>query len=50
VVSERVVKCAEATALVTEICLEIKVQRSYKDMRDNMTMVRCFGNIFALWR
>jgi amidohydrolase len=43
VVSERVVKCAEAAALATGTRVEIKVQRGYKDMRDNMTMARRFG-------
>jgi metal-dependent amidase/aminoacylase/carboxypeptidase family protein len=42
VVSERVVKCAEAAALATGTRVEIKVQRGYKDMRDNMTMARRF--------
>jgi amidohydrolase len=43
VVSERVVKCAEAAALATGTRVETKVQRGYKDMRDNMTMARRFG-------
>jgi amidohydrolase len=43
VVSERVVKCAEAAALATGTRVEIKVQRGYKDMRDNITMARRFG-------
>jgi amidohydrolase len=42
-VSERVVKCAEAAALATGTRLETRVQRGYKDMRDNMTMARRFG-------
>jgi amidohydrolase len=44
VVSERVVKCAEAAALATRTRLETKVQRGYKDMRDNMTVARRFGD------
>jgi metal-dependent amidase/aminoacylase/carboxypeptidase family protein len=44
VVSERVVKGAEAAALATGTRLETKVQRGYKDMRDNMTMARRFGD------
>jgi amidohydrolase len=43
VVSERVVKCAEAAALATGTHLDTNVQRGYKDMRDNMTMARRFG-------
>jgi amidohydrolase len=42
-VSDRVVKCAEAAALATGTRVETKVQRGYKDMRDNMTMARRFG-------
>jgi metal-dependent amidase/aminoacylase/carboxypeptidase family protein len=41
VVSKRVVECAEAVALVTGTQVEIQVQRGYKDMHDNMTMVIC---------
>jgi metal-dependent amidase/aminoacylase/carboxypeptidase family protein len=43
VVFERVVKYAEAAALATGTRLETNVQRGYKDMRDNMTMARRFG-------
>jgi amidohydrolase len=43
VVSERVVKCAEAAALATGTRLETEVQRGYKDVRDNLTMARRFG-------
>jgi metal-dependent amidase/aminoacylase/carboxypeptidase family protein len=42
-VSERVVKCAEAAALATGTRVETKVQRGYKDMRDNMNMAQRFG-------
>jgi metal-dependent amidase/aminoacylase/carboxypeptidase family protein len=43
VVSERVIKCAEAAALATGTRVETKMQRGYKDMHDNMTMARRFG-------
>src|SRR5262245_6984703 len=43
VVSERVVKCAEAAALATGTRLVAEVQRGYKDVRDNWTMARRFG-------
>jgi metal-dependent amidase/aminoacylase/carboxypeptidase family protein len=43
VVSERVVKCAEAAALATGTRLETKVQRGYKEMRDNLIMAYRFG-------
>jgi amidohydrolase len=42
-VAERVMKCAEAAALATGTRVETEVQRGYKDMRDNMTMARRFG-------
>jgi metal-dependent amidase/aminoacylase/carboxypeptidase family protein len=42
-VSDRVVKCAEAAALATGTRVETKVQRGYKDMRDNMNIARRFG-------
>ena len=42
-VSERVIKCAEAAALATGTRIETEVRRGYKDMRDNMTMARRFG-------
>jgi metal-dependent amidase/aminoacylase/carboxypeptidase family protein len=43
VVSARVVQCAEAAALATATRVEIQVQRGYKDMRNNMTVARRFG-------
>jgi amidohydrolase len=42
-VSERVVKCAEAAALATGTRVDIDVRQGYKDMHDNMTMARRFG-------
>jgi amidohydrolase len=42
-VAERVIKCAEAAALATGTRVETEVWRGYKDMRDNMTMARRFG-------
>jgi amidohydrolase len=42
-VSERVVKCAEAAAAATGTRVEVEVRRGYKNMRDNLTMVRRFG-------
>jgi len=42
-VSERVIKCAEAAALATGTRVDVDVRRGYKDMRDNLTMARRFG-------
>jgi amidohydrolase len=42
-VAERVITCAEAAALATGTQVETSVQRGYKDMRDNLTMARRFG-------
>jgi amidohydrolase len=42
-VSERVIKCAEAAAIATGTRVEVNVRRGYKDMRDNLTLVRRFG-------
>jgi amidohydrolase len=42
-VSARVVKCAEAAALATGTGVDIEVRHGYKDMRDNLTMARRFG-------
>jgi amidohydrolase len=42
-VSERVIKCAEAAAVATGTRVEVNVRRGYKDMRDNMTLARRFG-------
>jgi amidohydrolase len=42
-VSERVIKCAEAAAIATGTRVEVNVRRGYKDMRDNLTLVRHFG-------
>lgn len=42
-VSERVIKCAEAAATATGTRVEVNVRRGYKDMRDNLTLVRRFG-------
>ncbi len=47
VVSERVVRCAEAAALATGTRVEIQAQRGYKDMRDNMTMVHRLGEYLS---
>jgi amidohydrolase len=42
-VAERVIQCAAAAALATGTRVETEVRRGYKDMRDNMTMARRFG-------
>ncbi len=42
-VAQRVIKCAEAAALATGTRVETEARRGYKDMRDNMTMARRFG-------
>lgn len=42
-VAERVIQCAAAAALATGTRVDTQVQRGYKDMRDNMTMARRFG-------
>jgi metal-dependent amidase/aminoacylase/carboxypeptidase family protein len=47
VVSERVVRCAEAAALATGTRVEIQVQRGYKDMHDNMTMANRLGEYLS---
>ncbi len=43
-VTDRVIQCAEAAALATGTQVETEVHRGYKDMRDNMTMARRFGD------
>jgi metal-dependent amidase/aminoacylase/carboxypeptidase family protein len=42
-VTARVLQCAEAAALATGTRVETEVRRGYRDMRDNMTMARRFG-------
>jgi amidohydrolase len=42
-VSQRVIQCAEAAALATGTRVETEVRRGYRDMRDNLTMARRFG-------
>lgn len=36
-------RCAEAAALASEVTVEIVVRQGYRDMRNNMTMARAFG-------
>lgn len=43
-VVERLQQCAEAAALATGTRVETEVRRGYRDMRDNLTMARRFGD------
>ena len=36
-------RCAQAAALASEVTVEIVVRQGYRDMRNNMTMARAFG-------
>lgn len=36
-------RCAQAAALASEVTVEIVVREGYRDMRNNMTMARAFG-------
>jgi amidohydrolase len=36
-------RCAKAAALASEVEVEIAARRGYRDMNNNMTMARCFG-------
>jgi amidohydrolase len=38
-----VAKCAKAAALASDVEVEISDRDGYRDMRNNMTMARCFG-------
>jgi amidohydrolase len=36
-------RCAKASALASEVNVELSARQGYRDMRNNMTMARCFG-------
>jgi len=36
-------RCAKAAALASEVEIEVVARQGYSDMRNNMTMARCFG-------
>jgi amidohydrolase len=36
-------RCAKAAAMASEATVEVVVRQGYRDMRNNLTMARCFG-------
>lgn len=40
-------RCAKAAALASEVEVQIVARQGYRDMRNNMTMARCFGGHLA---
>lgn len=36
-------RCAKAAAMASDVAVELVIRQGYRDMRNNMTLARCFG-------